>query len=141
VKVGLRPVDDPTPLALADGRAARLTDRSDHTWVRLLDVPAALAARRYATTGSLVVEVDDPLGFAAGRFRLDGGPDGAECAPTSDEADLAVPVGVLGAAYLGGQPWARLADAGWVDERRPGAVAAATALFAPARAPWGSLIF
>jgi predicted acetyltransferase len=141
VRVGLRPVDDPTPLALVDGRSARLTDRFDHTWVRLLDVPAALAARRYATTGSLVVEVDDPLGFAQGRFRLDGGPDGAECAPTADEADLAAPVGALGAAYLGGQPWARLAAAGWVDERRPGAVAAATALFAPARAPWGSLTF
>jgi len=141
VKVGLRSVDDPTPLALVDGRAARPADRSDHTWVRLLDVPAALAARRYASAGSLVVDVDDPLGFATGRFRLDGGPDGAECVPTTDDADLAVHVGALGAAYLGGQPWARLADAGWVDERRPGAVAAATALFAPARAPWGSLTF
>jgi predicted acetyltransferase len=141
VTVGLRPVDDPTPLALVDGRAARLADRSDHTWVRLLDVPAALAARRYATPGSLVVEVDDQLGFAPGRFRLEAGPDGAECVPTTDEPDLVVPVGALGAAYLGGQPWTRLADAGWVDERRDGAVAAATALFAPARAPWGSLTF
>jgi len=141
VRVALRPVDDPAPLALANGRAARLADRSDHTWVRVLDVPAALGARRYATDGSLVLEVDDPLGHARGRFRLEGGPDGAACAPTGDEADLAMGVGALGAAYLGGQSWARLADAGWVDERRPGAIAAATAMFATPRAPWGAVTF
>ncbi|HEX6424998.1 MAG TPA: GNAT family N-acetyltransferase [Acidimicrobiales bacterium] len=141
VRVALRPVDDSAPLALVDGRAARLAGRSDHTWVRVLDVPAALVARRYATAGSLVVEVDDPLGHAAGRFRLDAGPDGAECAPTSDDVDLSVPVKALGAAYLGGQIWTRLADAGWVDERRPGAVEAATAMFTAPRAPWGALTF
>jgi predicted acetyltransferase len=141
VTVGLRPVDDPAPLALVDGRAARLVDRSDQTWLRVLDVPAALAARSYATTGGLVLDVDDPLGFAHGRFRLDAGPDGAECTPTDADADLALPAGALGAAYLGGQSWTRLADAGWVVERRAGALAAATALFTPARAPWGALTF
>lgn len=141
VSVGLRPVDDPAPLALVDGRAARLVDRSDHLWLRVLDVPAALAARRYAAAGDLVVEVADPLGYAAGTFRLQAGVDGAECAPTSAEPDIAVPAGALAAAYLGGQSWARLADAGWVDERRPGAVATATALFATPRAPWGALTF
>ena len=141
VRVSLRPVDDPAPLALVDGRAARLAGRSDHTWVRVLDVPAALGARRYATAGSLVVEIDDPLGHAAGRFRLEAGPDGAECGPTTDDADLALPVRALGAAYLGGQSWARLAGAGWVDERRPGAVDAAAAMFAVPRAPWGALTF
>ena len=141
VRVGLRPVDDPAPLALVDGRAARLVDRSDQTWLRVLDVPAALAGRRYATSGSVVIDVDDPLGFAHGRYRLDAGPDGAACVPTTAAADLAVSAGALGAAYLGGQSWARLADAGWVDERRPGAVAQAAALFATPRAPWGALIF
>ena len=141
VNVGLRPVDDPAPLALVDGRTARLDDRSDQTWLRVLDVPAALTARRYAGAGSLVIEVDDPLGFAHGRFRLDAGPDGAECTPTTADPDLAVAAGALGAAYLGGQGWGRLADAGWVDERRPGAVAQATTLFTPERAPWGALTF
>ncbi|MDD9370302.1 MAG: GNAT family N-acetyltransferase, partial [Acidimicrobiales bacterium] len=138
VRVGLRPVDDPAPLALVDGRTVRLVDRSDQTWLRVLDVPAALSARTYASSGSVVIEVDDPLGFAHGRFRLDAGHDGAECAPTTAAADLAVTAPALGAAYLGGQGWARLADAGWVDERRPGAVAEAAALFAPERAPGGA---
>ncbi len=141
VEVGLRPIDDPAPLTLVDGRAAVLTDRSDHTWVRVLDVPAALSARRYATTGSLVVEVDDPLGFAHGRYRLDAGPDGAACVPTTDEPDLSAPVGALGAAYLGGHSWARLAAAGWASELRPGGLAAASALFTTARAPWGAIVF
>jgi predicted acetyltransferase len=141
VTVWLRPIDDPAPLALVDGRVARLVDRSDQTWVRVLDVPAALAARRYATRASLVIDVDDPLGHAHGRFRLDAGPDGAECAPTTADADLALRAGALGAAYLGGQSWGRLLDAGLVDERTPGAVATAATLFATPRAPWGAVTF
>jgi predicted acetyltransferase len=141
VEVPLRPVDDPAPLALVDARAARLVDRSDHIWLRVLDVPAALTARRYACKGSLVLDVADPGGPAQGRFRLDAGPDGAECIPTTAEPDLAVDVGTLGAAYLGGQSWARLDAAGWVGERRPGAVADAASLFATARAPWCALSF
>ena len=141
VRVWLRPVDDPAPLALVDARAARLADRSDHTWLRVLDVPAALGARRYAAAGTLVIEVRDDLGPATGRFRLDAGPDGADCATTTAEPDLVAPASALGAAYLGGQSWARLADAGWVDECRAGAVEAATALFAVPRAPWGAVTF
>ena len=139
--VALRTLDDPAPLALVDGRAAQLVDRSDHVWLRVLDLPAAVAARRYAAPASLVLEVRDPMGYADGRYRLDVGPDGGDCAPTTDQPDLTVGVGALGAAYLGGHSWQRLAAAGWVDEHRPGAVAAATAAFVTARAPWCAFIF
>jgi predicted acetyltransferase len=141
VDVWLRPVDEFAPLALVDGRAARLDDRSDHIWLRVLDVPAALSARTYGRTGSLVLEVDDPLGFAGGRFRLEAGPDGAGCTPTSADPDLAVSASALGAAYLGGVGWARLAAAGWVDERRQGAIVDAGRLFSTARAPWCAMSF
>ncbi len=141
VHVGLRPLDNPVPLALADARMGALVNRSDHLWVRVLDVSAALTARRYATDGSLVLEVLDPLGHAAGRFALDGGPDGASCAATDAEPDLVVPVGALGAAYLGGTSWGRLAALGWVDERRDGATARAAAMFGSPRAPWCVLTF
>jgi predicted acetyltransferase len=141
VQVGLRPQDDPASLALVDGRAAVLSDRSDHLWLRVLDVPAALTARRYAAAGSLVLGIDDPLGHAAGRFRLEAGPDGATCTPTDAGPDLVVPAGALGSAYLGGQTWARLAAAGWVDEHTPGAVERASALFATPRAPWCPVTF
>lgn len=141
VRVGVRPVDDPLPLMLRDGRGATLIDRSDHIWARILDVPAALSARRYATAARLVLEVVDPLGLTGGRFALDAGPDGVDCAPTDSPADLVVPVAALGAAYLGGQSWGRLAAAGWVDESRPGAIADASALFSVPRAPFCAMTF
>jgi predicted acetyltransferase len=141
VRLGLRPIDHPLPLWLRDGRAATLLDRSDHVWARVLDVPAALAARRYATAGRLVLEVDDPMGYASGRYALEGGPDGATCAPTADAADLVVPVTALGATYLGGQSWGRLAAAGWLEEVSDGAVGRASAMFTAARAPWCAMSF
>ena len=141
VKLWLRPVDDLPTLWLTDGRAARITDQSDHTWLRVLDTSAALEARRYAGEGRLVIEVVDPLGYAQGRFALDAGPDGAVCRPTTDEPDLVTPVTALGSAYLGGHTWGRLHAAGWLDETRPGAVARATALFATPRAPYCPMTF
>jgi predicted acetyltransferase len=132
----LRPVDDTTSLHLVDGRAAVLVDRSDHIWARVIDVATALGARRYACADALTIEVTDPMGLSAGRFRLEGGPDGAVCAATTAGADLAAPVGTVGAAYLGGSSWARLAAAGWVDEITPGSVSRASAMFATQRAPW-----
>jgi predicted acetyltransferase len=141
VEVWLRPIDEPAPLALVDGRAAHLADRSDHLWVRVVDVPAALAARTYAVEGSLVLEVADPQGHGTGRFRLEAATDGATCVATTDDADLTAPVGALGAAYLGGTGWARLAAAGWVDEHRAGALERATALFTTPRAPWCAMTF
>lgn len=141
VQLGTRPVDDPVPLWLHDGRAAPQHDRSDHVWARVLDVPAALSARRYAAGGRLVLEVDDPMGFAGGRFALDGGPQGATCGPTTDDPDLVVQVPALGSAYLGGFSWARLAAAGWVTEARPGAIGLASTMFAVPRSPWCALTF
>lgn len=141
VNIGLRPIDDPVPLWLVDGRRATLIDRSDHIWARILDVPAALSARTYATTDRLVIEVDDPMGFASGRFALEAGSDGAACASTSDDPDLRVPVAVLGSTYLGGFSWGRLAAAGWVEELHPGAIDRASALFTTPRAPYCALTF
>jgi predicted acetyltransferase len=137
----LRPVDDPLPFRLVDGRAAVLTHRFDHVWLRVLDVPAALSTRTYAADGSLVLEVVDPLGFAGGRFALDASTEGGTCLPTDIAPDVTVPAGAVGATLLGGQSWARLAAAGLVDEHTPGAVARASALFTTPRAPYCSTPF
>jgi hypothetical protein len=83
IKLSGRPLDDPVRWRLADPRRLRVTDVGDHLWVRLLDVPGALAARRYAVADALVLEVTDALRPGnQGRFRLEGGPDGATCEPT-----------------------------------------------------------
>jgi predicted acetyltransferase len=142
VRLGIRPTDDPLPFMLRDGRAATQYDGGDHVWARILDLPKALGSRRYATAGRLVLDVDDPLGYAAGRFALEADADGtAACTTTRADADLVVPVKALGAAYLGGHSWARLAAAGWLQEERDGAVAEASALFTMPRAPWCALTF
>jgi predicted acetyltransferase len=136
VSAGMRPVDEPLGWFLLDGRAIRQRDRSDFTWLRVLDVPAALEARRYSVTGRVVLEVVDPMGFAAGRWALDGGPDGATCARTDASADLTVPVTTLGSIYLGGYRLRTLAGAGLASEHTPGALATADAMFAGHVAPW-----
>jgi hypothetical protein len=52
-----------------------------------------------------------------------------------------VTVGALGATYLGGTGWGRLAALGLVDERADGATARAAAMFGSPRAPWCVLSF
>lgn len=135
------PPDDPLPDRLADPRAIR-HNVTDGLYVRLLDVPAALASRRYAVPGSVVVEVRDACGgWAAGRYAVEGGPDGATCTPTSESADLTMSVVELSAAYLGHTTLRSLHGAGRVDEETPGAVERASAMLAWPVAPWCPEIF
>ena len=124
-------VDDPLPLLLTEPRRVQIDAAADDVWVRILDVPAALEARRYLTEGRVVLDVAD--GFrpvTGGRFVLEAGPDGARCAPTTADADLALDISGLGSLYLGGMRATTLARAGLVEERTPGAAFRADVLFA-----------
>lgn len=131
------PLDLPLRWQLADPRALVTSGERDHLWLRPLDVARCLAARSYATAGTLVVEVVDPVRpEVGGRFLLDAGPEGAECRRTDATADVVVHVADLGALLLSGVAWATLQRAGLVDEGRSGAVDRADALFRPRRAPF-----
>jgi len=136
IKAGDRPVDDLLPWLLVDGRHAKQTNCVDMLWLRPLDVERLLAARSYPTAGRVVFEVDDPLGLAGGRFALDASPDGATCSPTTESAELTIPVTALGAACLGDVRLDVLARAGWLDEHVSGAAARAAGLLASPVAPW-----
>jgi predicted acetyltransferase len=117
-----RPVDEPLRFLLTDPRQLRVTMVADFLWTRLLDVPAALAARTYPVADRLVLDVrDESRPASGGRFALEGGPDGASCAPTREPADLVVGADDLAAAWLGGAPLWLPAAAGRVDEPTPGA--------------------
>jgi len=137
-----RPLDERLPWLLTNPRAARMADLGDGLWVRLFDVPRALAARTYAASGSLVLEVPDAAA-AGGRWRLalDVSPDGATCRPTDRDADLVIPVMALGAAYLGGTRLRDAVAATGFEERTPGALATADRLFRTADEPWCSTGF
>ncbi|GAA1223466.1 GNAT family N-acetyltransferase [Kitasatospora nipponensis] len=115
--------DDPLPLLLGDPRAAvPHKENNDFTWLRLLDLATAFGARSYAGAGRVVLEVADPDGYAAGRWALEADADGVgRAVVTTDEADLELGVGALGSLYLGAESASRLAAAGLVTERRPGA--------------------
>jgi predicted acetyltransferase len=137
VKGMFRPVDDHVAARLADPRAWKVVEAYDWLWLYLVDVAAGLAGRRYSTEGSVVIDVTDGFRPAAGgRFRLDGGPDGAECGRTDAEPDLVLAAPDLGSTYLGGVSLARLHRAGLVEERTPGAVAKAAAMFATDPQPY-----
>ena len=135
-----RPVDDPLAWLLEDRRKLRQIVR-DALWIRVMDVAAALAGRRYAAAGKLVLRVEDALcPWNDGTFALDGGPDGATCVATQASPELIVPIETLGALYLGGNSAHVLARAGRLagDEA---AVARAHAMFGWAPAPWCPEIF
>ena len=137
VEARRRPVEDPLRWLLADPRRLRVIMLADQVWLRLLDVEVALAARRYPVAGRLVLEISDPSWpEAAGRYELDGGPDGAGCRRTSAGPDLSLGAGELGAVYLGGVSVATLAAAGRVVEHRPGAIARADAMLASRPLPY-----
>ncbi|HZU73150.1 MAG TPA: GNAT family N-acetyltransferase [Acidimicrobiales bacterium] len=132
-----RPTDEVVRKWLADPRRMRTTTRRDDVWVRLLDIPAALGARTYGVEGEIVLEVTDPFRpHCGGRFRVAGGPAGAECGPTKSGPDLTVDVSDLGAGYLGEPSFNLLARAGRVVEHRTGAARRADLLFGTEVAPF-----
>ena len=134
--------DEPLLHLLAEPRSAVPTLK-DNLWVRLVDVPTALATRCYAIDVDLVLEVTDEFcPWNAGRWRLKGGPHGATCTSTTDAAELQLRVADLGAAYLGGTTLAARAAAGHVVELRPGALTEATVAFGwGAAAPYCPMVF
>nr|WP_246400860.1 GNAT family N-acetyltransferase [Jiangella mangrovi] len=129
------PVDDPLP-HLVTNPDGLIGSADSALWVRILDVPGALTARRYAAPVDVVLEVTDGS-FAgnAGRWRLTVSPSSADVARTDAEADLALDVRALGSLYLGGVSAATLAAGGLVTERTPGAVARVATAFGWHRAP------
>jgi len=135
----VQPVDSQVPWRLVDQRAYRCKGLWDFLWIRVLDAPVALAARRYATDDALVIDVVDafrPKKKAEGRFRLEGGPDGAICTrEKSARADITTSVEALGSAYLGGVKWSTLAAAGRVTGA-PEALRRADAMFVSTPLPF-----
>ncbi|WP_219418318.1 sterol carrier protein domain-containing protein [Pseudonocardia nigra] len=129
-------LDDPLPHLLTDPRQVRTTGLTDGMWARVLDVPAALSARRYAVEVDVVLDVRDPFLDRGGRFRLRGGPDGAACEP-ADGPGTAVPVdaAALGSLLLGGERATTLARAGLLEAGDPATLRRLDAAFLADRTP------
>ncbi len=130
------PVDEPLLHWLADPRQVT-SNLSDASYARIVDVAAALAARRYSADLQVVVEVvDDFLPDLGGRFRIAAGPEGADVDRTDRSPDLTLTARQLAGIYLGGTSVAGLSRAGSVSEHTPGSVRAVSAAFSWDRAPY-----
>ena len=137
IAIAERALDEQVRFLLADARALETKSVFDYVWLRLLDVPAALAARAYGAAGSLVLDVVDDAGpgYAAGRYEL-GYDDGtATCARTTAPADLRLDQRDLASVYLGGHRLREVAVAGRVEELTPGALDLASAMFSTTLLP------
>lgn len=130
------PLDHALQYLVADARAI-VTRRQDALYLRVLDVPRALAARSYAAAIDVVVEVEDRFRpEAGGRFALTGDGSGAQVSRTTRAPHLTIAARDLAAAYLGETSLAALAAAGLVREHQAGSVAAAAAAFFSPIAPF-----
>jgi predicted acetyltransferase len=132
------PVDDPLPLLLLDRRAARVTAVHDETWLRVVDVPRALTARRYEGEGTVTIAVNDPL-LQSNSASFSISADGAE--ETDRRPQLHVGIEGLGAVLLGGATWRGLAMAGLARADDSAALAVADQLFAVPVAPYAGFFF
>ena len=135
-----RPADEAYQLRLANPRAWEQT-LGDGLWLRPLDPPALLAARRYGREDGLVLEVHEPDGSPPRRFRLEGGLEGATCVPSTAAPDLSLSTAALGSILLGDAAVERLHRAGQVEEGTAGAVIRATAMFRWSPLPWSGAFF
>lgn len=130
-----RPTDDPLRSMVVDPAQVHVRSGSP-VYLRILDVPAALAARRYLVDDSLVLDVTDPLyPQRSGRFEVVVNGGTAQVARTNADADLALGIEELGMLYLGGVRPTALRQAGRLEERLPGALARSERLLASDQAP------
>ena len=131
------PLDHPLHLLLAEPR--RMGFRvEDGLWLRLIDIPAAMAARSFAGDGEVVLELTDPfLPENAGRWRIGAG--GAERVESA--AEISLDITGLGSVYLGGFSFADLVRGSRAEELVGGAAERADALFRTDAEPWCPEIF
>lgn len=123
-------LDDPVQHLLADPRRLKVIPRDD-LHLRLVDPVAVLQARRYSREGTVVIGVRDrACADIEGRYRLDGGLDGATAMRTQATADIVLDAPSLGSVMLGDVSVAALHAAGLIEETRAGAVQQASAMFA-----------
>ena len=142
ISINGRAADDPL-VWWAGGPRGLGVKTFDSLWLRLIDVGAALIERGYSSPCDIVLDVVDPTCPWNQRvWRLTVDNDGVgTCQPTSDEANVRLPVQALGAAYLGSRSIATQAHQGLVTELTPGAVRLLSLVMRCDREPVGAIEF
>ncbi|RJQ79930.1 GNAT family N-acetyltransferase [Pseudonocardiaceae bacterium YIM PH 21723] len=138
IRLWQRPFDEPVEWMLQTTESLVTRHHSDELWLRLVDVPAALAARGFPDDVELVLEVRD--GFLpenTGRYRVRG----AEVGRTTAEPDLTLSASALSSLYLGLATPATLAGAGRLIGRDEESLTRAGRMFLTPQSPWCGTFF
>ncbi len=118
-------LDDPLQWAVKDFRAVKVTGIYDLLWLRILDPIRALEERGWDRSGSLVLRIDDPLGFTAGTFHIETDGDLAHVVATQAEPQAQLNAETFASLYFGDVSALVLGAAGRIS----GDVAAVDRLF------------
>ncbi|GAB90623.1 GNAT family N-acetyltransferase [Gordonia rhizosphera] len=134
-------VDDPLPAKLTNHRAVAVTGIEDRMWLRILDVPRALGARRYSGDLDAVIEVVDDFRGHGGVFDMTVRHGGAIVAPSSAKPTVRLDISVLSSMFLGSVPARTFAAADrlWTDG--PDTLDALDQAFATGVAPFAGTFF
>jgi hypothetical protein len=79
--------------------------------------------------------------MSGGRFKIEGGPDGATCHATRESADLSMSLTALGALSLGGVSLRLLRESHAIDAHTQGALDIGDRFFRWPTLPWCSTHF
>jgi predicted acetyltransferase len=133
VYVDARPVDELPELLLVDPRKCRTAEYEDELWVRVVDVPEALAARSYGDAEPVVIGVEDSfLPENSGTYGIS--PQGA--VRVNGEPQFVLDAESLAMIYFGAVRPSALAAAGRLQVNDQVALERADRLFAVEQTAW-----
>jgi predicted acetyltransferase len=129
------PLDDPAPELFIEPRQLHTRDQ-EGAWFRVVDVPAALAARGYMGSGTIKIGIDeDPLApWNTGTHELTASTEGAEVKSLDGTPDIQLSAKALASLYTGFHSAGVLA--GWgLLKGEPSSIQLAERIFATPHAP------
>lgn len=140
ITIGALDPNSALPWALRDPRSLKQTLGADHIWWRILDLPAAIAARGFSHDGRAVLEVHDPLEYASGVYEIEAAGGRAQARRSSAKPDAILDVADLAGLYSGLSDARLLAAIGTITADTAGAHRVHT-LFSVPDQPWTQCYF
>lgn len=125
---------DPLRAAITDPWAVRQINAGDAMWLRILDLPSAVAGRGFEGDGEVVLAVSDAMGYCAGTWLISVRDGCGVAVPSTDDPGISLDISSLARIWLGDRSASELAWAGLVRGSRND-VARLSRIFATAEPP------
>lgn len=136
----LSPPGDPLAASLVDPWAVQPKEGDDPVWLRILDLPSAVAQRGFNGEGSVVVHLADPMSYCDGAWRISARDGVGVAERTDDEPEVSLPVDVLAAMWHGDRTASELALSGLL-QGEPAAIGRLSRLFQVDEPPMNLAVF